>query len=111
MKKIILDSNFLLLPEKMNLDLIREIRFLAGKCEIYTLSACINELKAKKLNFEIPKELRIIKAKNGKADELLLEFGKKGYVIATNDRKLRKKLKENGVQTIFLRQGRYLEME
>jgi rRNA-processing protein FCF1 len=114
--KVILDSNFLLVPVQFKVDIFEEIPKLFGNAEIFSLSACVNEAKAasrgkyKGLVEQLIAlgKIKIIKAE-GKVDDLLIEYGRKGYTIATNDKELRKKLDKLGIHTIFLRQRARIE--
>ena len=85
-----------------------------------TLSPCIRELKkiarSKKkeagyaniaLALIKKKKIRIINTR-GSADSALLNYAKRGYAVATNDRKLIKALKNNGIKVIRLRQKKYI---
>lgn len=108
--KIILDTNFLIYCAKNKLDYKEEISNLLGrKCELVVPVQVVNELKrlrekAKKLRdreacdlaLQLLKANKIkiarIKAKN--ADNAILNSakGKKGNIVATLDRGMRKKL-------------------
>lgn len=48
----------------------------------------------------------------GIVDDVLLEVSKReGYIVATNDRELRRKLRSNGVSVIYLRSDGKVEIE
>lgn len=113
--KVLLDSNFILVPIQFKVDIFHEILNLVGNAKICSLSACIGEAKnaskGKYKSFvdqllELGK-IKVIEAE-GNVDQLLLEFGKRNYIIATNDRRLRKNLDQMGIKNIYLRQKRYL---
>jgi rRNA-processing protein FCF1 len=118
--KILLDTNVLLLPAqfRVNLSKLREHGSLA------TLDACIKELEklnkgkgrtgkqaAVTLKMVKSSRIRIISGRRN-ADSALLNTAKRhGYAVATNDRKLIKKLKNNGIRIIRLRQKKYFIIE
>jgi rRNA-processing protein FCF1 len=119
--KILLDTNFLLLPAQFRVDLsgLREHGSLA------TLDACIKELEklskgrgiagrqaAVALALVKSKNLRVIPGRKKDTDSALVNCAKRhGYAVATNDRKLIKKLKNNGIRIIRLRQKKYFMTE
>jgi len=127
MRKVILDANFLLLPFQFKIDIFGEIEALIGRFEPIVLSTTIEELKklsAKKSSkisrlalsaLKVAEKCRLIeaRAKPGENyDDVLLRVAREeSCLVATNDRKLRNKLRETGVPTIFLRQRSYLQVE
>ena len=47
MNKIILDTNFLLIPSQFNLDIFAEIeRIVPGNCELFIIDKTIDELES-----------------------------------------------------------------
>ena len=138
---IILDSNFILLPFQFKVDYLNEVKlYLEGGVEFIIFKQILDELGAKQVRepnatkfqrdfksgisyleknrnkYEIT-FLDEIKKDNETTDNFLLRRGielkNEGYVIflATNDSILRKKAKEFGLNTIFLRQKKYLSFE
>ncbi|MEM5805109.1 MAG: PIN domain-containing protein [Candidatus Aenigmatarchaeota archaeon] len=116
MLKIIFDTNFLidLFRFKILLDEIEEI--FNEKVEFFTLNKVLEELKrmsqskGKKGNYAKlalillkEKNVKILDMRNKNTDDALINFAKKNYVIATNDKELRKKLKELNFKIIYLR--------
>ena len=126
MKKIILDTNFLLIPYQFKVDIFSEIdRIIDKTYEICVLSTTINELKslvnkgkgkdkkAAKLALELidHAELKIIKSETSYVDKAILEIvNKKTHIIATQDKELKKSLQKKGIPIIVLRQKRYLKL-
>jgi len=124
-QKIILDTNFLLIPAQFKVDIFSEIdRICDFKYKIFILDKSIKELKdiinkqkgkAKK-NADIAlqlikfKKLTILKTKGDKiVDDQILELTKNNqYIIATQDKELIKKLKKQKARIITLRQKKYL---
>lgn len=113
--KVLIDTNFFMIPFKFKLDIFEGFKSLLNEAyELYTLSGVIDELKKiapKKMdlfNKMIEKnKVRILKSE-GKVDNFIAE-NLKGFVVATNDKALRKKLKEKGIRLILMRQKSKLE--
>ncbi|MEM5811583.1 MAG: hypothetical protein QW641_02520 [Candidatus Aenigmatarchaeota archaeon] len=104
-KKIILDTSFLVSCVKYKIDLKSEIENLIGKFEVILPQQVMKEIKRKKmdkfleeLNYNITK----IKAKN--ADESIIKLAEKNnYFVATVDKKLRSYLKNKKIKTFYIR--------
>ncbi|MEK6904333.1 MAG: PIN domain-containing protein [Nanoarchaeota archaeon] len=114
MQKIILDTDFLLCSLRFRIDLFSELRrIIDDNFEVYILDKTLEELKGKKdarLALEYSKKLKIINAaKQGSFDDLITDF--KDYIIATQDKVLKEKLKKAGFGIITIRQKRYLIKE
>jgi rRNA-processing protein FCF1 len=125
--RVVLDTNFLMAPFNLGIDVISELdRIISQKYEIIILKGTIEELKglsknpslkvrkAAKLALELAQRYKIVDLipKNGNMDELIVKFSKKeGYAVATNDQDLRRKLKSEGIPTIYVRQRSHLQME
>ncbi len=109
MKKILLDTNFLLLPSQFNIDIFAEInRIMLERYQLYVLDKTIAELKkiiadkkqklknrrAAKLGLQLlkAKKVKILKTKTQESvDDLLAKI--KGYTIATQDIALKRRIK------------------
>lgn len=109
MKKILLDTNFLLIPAQFKIDIFAEIdRIMLEKYKLFTLDKVIDELKsiqknpkqkqknkkAAKLALQLikAKKVNIIKTKTDKlVDDIIASL--KGYIIATQDIGLKRRLK------------------
>ena len=115
--KIILDTNALMAITQFKIDLFSQLR---GH-EIYTVNTVIRELeklgkgtskRAKAAQLAIGmikrKHLKVLKSKEKSADKSLILYAKRGYIIATQDRILRKKIKDQGGQAIYIRQRKYV---
>lgn len=112
MKRILLDTNFLvdIVRFKIDLDEIKDI--LDEPCELLTLDLVVDELKKiKNKNARIALELielegiKVLKSKKRDTDEALVSLADKNTIVATNDAELRKKLK---TKTIYLRARKHL---
>ncbi len=121
MKKILLDTNFLLIPAKFKVDIFSEIDRLCNfGYKLFIVDKTIGELNnivdkqkgkekaAAKLALLLikNKKVDIIETKEGKVDDIIL--GLNGYTVATQDKELKRRLKKKNVETITLRQKRYL---
>jgi len=116
--KVVLDTNVLLYIEDLKFDIFSEIeRVVEFPFEICVMEGTIKELE-KLINEGNLKEKRsakfaiqLIKTKNLKiiktverknVDEQLLTLGK-NYIIVTQDKELKKKLKEKGMKVLTIR--------
>jgi rRNA-processing protein FCF1 len=123
MKKIILDSNFLMAVSQFKVDIFQEIKRIAEfKYELFIIDKTIDELEsitekqtgknkaAAKLALSLIKlkKIKKIKTKAGNVDELIVKNSDKNTIVATQDMELKKILKERGVPLIVLRQKKYL---
>jgi hypothetical protein len=124
-KKILLDTNFLLIPAQFKVDIYSEIaRICNFQYELYVMDKTIIELnniinEGKGKNREAAKLAKsILEAKKPKilktsaedyVDNIIL--GLKGYIVATQDKALRSMLKKHNVKTIVLRQKNHLVLE
>ena len=127
MVKIILDSNFLLVPFQFRIDIFEELNSLLGKAEPMVLSTTIEELKrmaekssAKKhMQFsaalKLAEKCEILKVKRRTSesyDDVILRVASELRIpVATNDAELRKRLRKMGLATIYLRQKARLVVE
>jgi rRNA-processing protein FCF1 len=113
---IILDTDFLINSIKYKVDIFKEIKEKYPKQTISIIDKTIEELKkinnsnAKaSLKLIKIKKLKIIKTKKDKiVDDLILEETKKTDIVATQDRVLKRKLKNKGIKTITIRQKKYI---
>ncbi len=123
MKTIILDTNTLMAISQFKIDLFSEASKVCDfKFEIKILDRTIDELNkiikeqkgkhklSAKLALDIieKKNIRKIKTEKGNVDDLLVEFSKKGAIILTQDRELKKRIKEVGGQLMTIRQKKKL---
>ncbi|MFW9941038.1 MAG: PIN domain-containing protein [Candidatus Thorarchaeota archaeon] len=141
MNLIVIDSNFILLPFQFKIDYLNEIRSkLEGKLRFIIFKQILDELEAKRrreprstkfkrlldsgllyleknrVNFDIVFH-EDTKENNESTDEFLLrkslELKNKGYniFIASNDSELRRKARGSYLNTIFLRQKKFLSID
>jgi hypothetical protein len=137
-KKIILDTNFLMAPFQFKIDIFAELkRLMYEPFKVYILKETIEELgyiiekqRAKNkefaklakqyvkiMNIEIiditkQKDLYITNiSKSNRVDDILVGMAEAGYIIATADAELKKRLKEKGNKSIILRSKSHLEID
>jgi len=120
MQKIILDTNFLLIPGQFKVDIFRELDSLFGVYEIYIVEGILAELekiqrtgntrdkRAAALGIQLlkTKALKILKSPQGHVDDVLLQKASQGFLIATQDKELKKQLKKK----IILRNKKILQV-
>ena len=126
MKKIILDTNFLMAVGQFKVDIFSEIyRICNFNYQLCIMDKTVDELKkiiqskqkgkdkaAAKLALAIisSKKLKILKTKEDKpVDDLILDAN--DAIVATTDKELINRLKEKKAKIIRLRQKKYLIME
>jgi uncharacterized protein len=127
--KIILDTNFLLIPGQFNVDIFSEIRRICDfNYELVVVPETIAELealignsrssgkdrKAAGLALQLLRKFKVIAAKNyrkvfKRADEAILDIADKRSLVATQDRELKRRLKGK-CRIIILRQRQYLQI-
>lgn len=127
MKKIILDTDFLVHCATAKVDYTAELRrILDFQYQIFIIDKTIDELdsiiekkdrKAKdaaKLAKTVLKAKNIAQIKTDKdkiVDKLILETVNSNYLVATMDADLKRKLKNKGIPLIVLRQRKYLVLQ
>jgi uncharacterized protein len=126
-KKIILDTNFLLIPGYFTTDIISEIERIAlFPYKLCVLDRTIEELEdlKQKLRGKEKAAARLaseIIAKNnieiidtdestGHVDDIIINQCDKETLVATQDAELKKRLRKKGIKVIHLRQKKYLQI-
>ena len=127
--KIVFDTNFLIDIFRFKISLEGIENYLEGKAEFFIPGSVkkelekigkkrIKESKYAKLALKLLEKNKIREleekyiglGKNKGTDYILLELAKAGYIIATNDAKLRKRIKELNAKIIYLRNKKKIEM-
>ena len=115
--KVLLDTNFLVSSVKFKVDVFLELKgnelFLTGPVfdELRKLARTKGrDSMAAKVALKMIKErdLKVLKTEEKEADLSLLQ---EGYAVATQDKKLRKKLRKAGMKIIYIRQKKYVLLE
>jgi rRNA-processing protein FCF1 len=119
--KVLIDTNFFLIPGKFGVDFIKELeRF--GKPELYTLDLVLRELRMlaegkgkdarnAKLGIKLiqQKNVRILETRGNHTDEEMERLAAEGgFIVCTQDRELQRRLRNEDIEVIFLRQGKVL---
>ncbi|MBI3026914.1 nucleotide-binding protein [Candidatus Woesearchaeota archaeon] len=125
MIRIILDTNFLLIPLQFRVDIFSEFnRICKFNYELYIFEQSICELsniieeqsglnkKAARFALKLIKlkNIKIIKSEKIDVDLLILDSINKDVIIATQDAELKKELLKKGASLIILRQKKYLHL-
>jgi len=124
MRKIIIDTNFLMIPYKFRVDIFSEFdRICNFNYGLFVFEQTIGELKKiiatqsgkdkKAAEFGLKliklKNIVLIPSKERDADSAMLSNMDKDAIIATQDAILKKRLIEKGASVIWLRQKKYLQ--
>ena len=107
--KTILDTDFLInvIKYKVNIEEIKNPTIIDGTINELEKKNTSNAKAALKL-IEL-KKFKIIKTNSNKiVDDLILEKATKEDVVATQDKKLKRLLKEKEIKTITVRQKKYI---
>ncbi len=119
---VAIDTNMLLVPFQFGVDIFEEIRRLVPGARIVVLRGTIRELekiaergvKERKYATLAKKLLDINRVeiinRDGPVDSELVRLAREGAIIATNDRKLKRRVWEAGGRVIALRERNRLEL-
>ncbi len=125
MKRVLLDTNFFLVPFQLGVNIMSELdRVMEGPYQLMTISPVVEELErlansgkgddrnAARLAMHLARNIDSEPAE-GKGDEAILAYAKNrdDVVVATNDSALRRRLRKAKLKTIFVRNRSILEME
>ncbi len=125
MKRILLDTNFFLVPFQLGINIMSEFdRIMQEPYQMMTLMPVKDELEklarsgkgadrsAARLGTHLARNMEVVDAK-GKSDDAIVDYAKsrEDVLVATNDSALRKRLKKENIQTIFVRNRSKLEIE
>jgi len=124
MKKILLDTNFLLIPYQFKVDIFTEFdRVCNFNYGLFVLDKTIKELKniieiqkgkhkdAARFALQLlrAKKVSVIKTSSKKhTDDIILDYAKKDYLVATQDKDLKRRIINQNVSVIILRQKKIL---
>ncbi len=120
--RVLVDTNGLMVPAQHGIDVFEELRAL-GFDQCVIPSAVCDELESLKQKVKgsdraalavalaLAKRCEIVEAP-GRADDVIARLAKEtGAPVFTNDAALRKRLKKEGVKTIFMRGRQRLAIE
>ena len=121
---VALDTNMLLSIEQFKVDVLSQIQEMEGRISFVLPGQVWKELQGlKKESKTLAKRVKIaeelIKKRKVKkvrvlgrnADQALVNLAKKGVMVATNDKALKKEVKKVNGNIIFLRKKRYMVKE
>ena len=116
MQTVVLDTNALLMPFEIRINLDLALRDLLGEARVIVPGPMVGELKHLDHRFAgaaltLARKYEIIHTAasgDGAVIELALKTG--GYVL-TNDKELRRRLRKEGIPIIFLRSGTHLAID
>ena len=115
MVKIILDTDFLLSAIKFKVNIFSEFKRICDfTYSLWILDKTLDELKGKKqeklVKSLIKDKIEVKKTKKDKSvDDLLIELKEK-FVLATQDKELKKRAKKKNLKLITIRQKKYLKI-
>ena len=123
-KTVILDSSAIMMCFEFSIDLEKELTRLLGMYHIVVPSSIIRELESlskkgagkkktkAKASLKLIEKYETVVVDGKNADDSLVELSKKlNGVVVTNDKELRKRLKDVSVSVVFLRAKKKLMME
>tara|TARA_Y100000310_G_scaffold343613_1_gene452105 strand:- start:2941 stop:3300 length:360 start_codon:yes stop_codon:yes gene_type:complete len=114
MKTIILDTNFIIHSIEFKIDFLREIdRICHFQYQLAIIDKTIEEINKLKnpLALKLVKSLKSLKSTESTVDLEILKRANKELIVATQDKELRKALKEKNAQLITIRQKSHLTLE
>jgi len=114
-----------MLPVQKRLDVFELIpEILEDRVEFYVVKQTLKELEnlsknrgksgmAARVALELLKsrKVRVLDVEGRSCDEAILRVATNDFIVATNDKMLRKRLKGANVKTIYLRSKKYLGMD
>jgi len=119
MKKILLDTNFLLAMYQFKVDIFSQIdKISTFEYELCVIDKTLDELKnivekqkgknkdAAKIAIKVIaiKNIKVIKTKSNKhTDDVIVDLSGSDFIVATQDKELRARLKQRNVPIILLR--------
>ena len=125
---VVLDTNFLLIPIRFGVDIQAELgRVVEASFVLAVTPAVLEELRrledkvkaseVKDIRFALAmaSEMKVtddVLAAGEEVDDQLLRLAvESGYIVATTDAGLRRRLREKGLPVVYMRQGRHLAIE
>jgi rRNA-processing protein FCF1 len=126
--KVLFDASFLFTPSQFNVDIFEELaRVLSRRFEPIVISSTYEELQTivrigsektrrqAALALQIAEKCRRVtvkrKAKESHDDVIVRIASKIACLVATNDKELRKRLRDRGIAVVYLRQKTRLAVD
>jgi len=116
-RKILLDTNFLVAPFQLNVSIFEELEEMYPYCQIYTLDDALQEAKSiesGKYGKLVEKlidvqDIKVLETTGeGSVDDLLVDISDE-FIVATNDKELKERLKDSGKEVVFIRSKSHLQ--
>lgn len=117
-RKILLDTNFLVAPFQFSFDIYDELEKKFPYTELYTLDDALQEaksIKSGRYKELVPKMLEkqgveVLETEGeGIVDDLIVEIAD-DFIVATNDKELKRRLKKNGRPVVIIRGKNHIEL-
>lgn len=121
--RVAIDTNMLLSIDQLGVDVFLQLEQMFGKGVEIAIPKQVKEELEKFESGKLQKETaiameetkrhkaKVVQMEARNADSALEKMSKQGYMIATNDKALRKRIKGFGGTVIYLRQGRFLKKD
>jgi rRNA-processing protein FCF1 len=123
--KVVLDTNFLMIPGQFKVDIFEELkRIISFPYDVCVFSATIdelNEISTKNsrdknnakiaLNLIKQKNLKTLQGSGSYTDDIILNNVDTKCIVCTQDKALKRLLKQKGIQIITLKSKKYLAFE
>lgn len=118
MKTVILDTNALMMPFQFGVDPEAEIARIFGVARIVTLSSMLGELQRlaekrpeARAALRYAERFDALNTEKGGDDSLIEMAEKLEAAVVTNDRGLRKRLRERGITVLYMREKKGLAVD
>lgn len=117
-KKILLDTNFMVAPFQLSVDIFEEIERIYPFAQVYTIQDAVQEAKSieegrygklveKLLDVE---DVDILETDgDGEVDDLLVDISDE-FIVATNDRELKQRILDRGRPVMIIRSESHVEV-
>ncbi len=116
--RVLLDTNFIMDCFRYRVDMAELFDIIPG-ARLSTIPSVVSELKRlasrksthsryARVAVSLIDGIDIMDVPEGKADDLLVELASRENVVATNDERLRRRIKGKGLKTIYLRARKHL---
>ena len=116
MQAVVLDTNALLMPFEIRINLDLALRDLLGEARILVPGPLIGELKHldhrfAKAALTLARRYEIVHTA-ASGDDAVIELAlKEGAYVLTNDKELRRRLRKESIPLIYLRSGTHLVLD
>ncbi len=116
MQTVVLDTNALLMPFEIGLNIDLEVRNLLGDVRFVVPGPLVGELKHldsrhAKAALALARSREIVPCEMHGDDSVLEVAQREGAYVLTNDKELRRRARKLGIPLIYLRSGTHLVLE